>query len=409
MATLCGEVTVTRRSSGARGVPSLFALDAALHLPPDTSSDGLRRHVAQDVALMRVDAATERLAQTTGGHMPTRQSAQVVVQVVQDCEAFSAMRHAQGAEASEDLLVLTTDGTGMVRHQADLREATRKAAARARPTRITRLSPGETRPRKRMATVASVYTVAPSARSPAEVMSPDPDEGPRPTVHNKRVWARVERDAEAVIDDRFDEAVRRDPTQQRPWVVVVDGEPHQLARVHAAARRHQVSVTMVMDCMHVLEDLWEAARGLAAGHAEAAEAGGQARALKVLQGQARTVAAGMRRRATMRTFSPKQRAGGDTCADSLLHRYVSLRSDRFLAQGVPIAPGGIAGTCRHLITDRMDLTGARWRLQRAEAVLQLRSLRSSGAFEASWRVHKQQELQRNHLSYYADPLFLDAD
>jgi hypothetical protein len=409
VATLFGEVTVTRRSYGARGVPSLFALDAELNLPPDKYSDGLRRHVAQDVALMSFDEATERLAQTTGGHMPKRQSEQAVVQVAQDFEAFYAMRQAQGAEASEDLLVLTTDGKGIVMHQADLREATRKAAARARPKLKTRLSPGEKRQRKRMATVASVYTVAPYARSPAEVMSPDPDEGPRPTVHNKRVWASVEREAEAVIDDLFDEAVRRDPTQQRPWVVLVDGEPHQLARVHAAARRHQVSVTIVMDFIHVLEYLWEAARGLAAGHAEAAEEWVQARALKVLQGQARTVAAGMRRSATMRKLSPKQRAGVDTCADYLLHRYVYLRYDRFLAQGFPIATGVIEGACRHLIKDRMDLTGARWRLQRAEAVLKLRSLRSSGDFEAYWRFHKQQELQRNHLSYYADPLFLDAD
>jgi hypothetical protein len=135
----------------------------------------------------------------------------------------------------------------------------------------------------------------------------------------------------------------------------------------------------------------------------------QARALEGLQGQARTVAAGMRRRATLRRVSPKQRAGGDTWADSLLHRYASPRYDHLLAQGVSSATGGIAGSCRHLITDRMEFTGARWRLQRAEAVLKLRPLRSSGDFEASWRVHKQQERQRNHLSYSAEPLFLDAD
>jgi hypothetical protein len=57
----------------------------------------------------------------------------------------------------------------------------------------------------------------------------------------------------------------------------------------------------------------------------------------------------------------------------------------------------------------MDLTGARWRLHSAEAVLQLRALRSSGDFEAYWCFHKQQELQRNHLSRYAETLFLDAN
>jgi hypothetical protein len=409
LATLFGDVTVTRRSYGARGVPSLFALDAALNLPPDKYSDGLRRHLAHDVALMSFDEAIERLDQTTGGHIPKRQSEQVVVQVAQDFEAFYAMRQAQGVEASEDLLVLTTDGKGIVMRPEDLREATRKAAERARPTRKTRLSPGEKRQRKRMATVASVYTVAPYARRPEAVMSPGDDEPPRPTVHNKRVWASVAREAEAVIDDLFQEALRRDPTRHRAWVVLVDGEPHQLARIQAAASRHQVAVTIVMDFIHVLEYLWEAARGLYPSDAQTSEAWVQARALKVLQGHAREVAAGMRRSATLRGLADKPREAVDTCADYLLNRQSYLRYDAFLTQGFPIATGVIEGACRHLVKDRMDLTGARWRLHRAEAVLQLRALRSSGDFEAYWCFHKQQELQRNHLSRYAETLFLDAN
>jgi hypothetical protein len=227
-------------------------------------------------------------------------------------------------------------------------------------------------------------------------------------VQNKRGWASGERDAKDVIDELFEEALRRDPQQDRQWVVVVDGEPHQLARIQAAARRHEVSVTIVVDFIHGLEYLWDAARGLYPGDAAAAEAWVQARALKVLQGQGSEVAAGMRRSATLRQLSAQQRGVVDTCADYLLNRRSSLRYDVFLGLGFPIATGVIEGACRHLVKDRMDLTGARWRLQRAEAVLKLRSLRSSGDFEAYWCFHKEQELHRNHLSRYADPLFLDA-
>ena len=49
----------------------------------------------------------------------------------------------------------------------------------------------------------------------------------------------------------------------------------------------------------------------------------------------------------------------------------------------------------------MDLTGARWGLTNAEAVLKLRALRSSGDFEEYWTFHKAQERQRNHFSRYA--------
>ena len=112
-------------------------------------------------------------------------------------------------------------------------------------------------------------------------MSPDEDELPRPKVHHKRVWASVEREAEAVIDDLFAEALRRAPTQQRDWVVLVDGEPHQLARIQAAATRSRVSVTIVMDCIHVLEYLWDAARRLAPGDSHPSEMWVQERAQKV--------------------------------------------------------------------------------------------------------------------------------
>jgi hypothetical protein len=408
LATLFGEVIVRRRAYSARGTASLFALDAALNLPPDKYSDGLRRRLAQEVAVMSFDEAAERIGHTTGGHIPKRQSEAVVVKVAQDFEAFYAMRQPQGDEACEALLVLTTDGKGIVMRHEDLRDATRKAAARARTKRKPRVSPGVKRQRKRMATVASVDTVAPYARSPEAVMSPEAEAVPRPKVHNKRVWASVKREAEAVIDDLFQEALRRDPAQHRAWVILVDGEPHQLARIHAAAARHQVSVTIVMDFMHVLEYLWEAAHSLAPDHAQTAETWVQERALKVLQGHAREVAAGMRRSATVRALAVKQRKAVDTCADYLLNRQSYLRYDVFLAQGFPIATGVIEGACRHLVKDRMDLTGARWRLKSAEAVLQLRALRSSGDFDAYWCFHKQQELQRHHLSRYADPLFLDA-
>lgn len=48
----------------------------------------------------------------------------------------------------------------------------------------------------------------------------------------------------------------------------------------------------------------------------------------------------------------------------------------------------------------MDITGARWGIGSAEAILKLRSLRSSGDFEVYWEFHKAQELARNHTSRY---------
>ena len=62
----------------------------------------------------------------------------------------------------------------------------------------------------------------------------------------------------------------------------------------------------------------------------------------------------------------------------------------------------IEGSCRHLVNDRMNLTGARWSLTGAEAVLRLRALRSSDDFDDYWFFHETSEYQGNHASLYAN-------
>ena len=92
----------------------------------------------------------------------------------------------------------------------------------------------------------------------------------------------------------------------------------------------------------------------------------------------------------------------DQCANYLLKYADFLHYDAYLAAGFPIATGVIEGACRHLVKDRMEVTGARWSLTGAEAVLRLRSLWVSGDFETYWRFHLEQEQKRNHATHYAD-------
>ncbi|MGH7776767.1 MAG: hypothetical protein ACREPI_06280 [Candidatus Dormibacterales bacterium] len=52
----------------------------------------------------------------------------------------------------------------------------------------------------------------------------------------------------------------------------------------------------------------------------------------------------------------------------------------------------------------MDLTGARWSLTGAEAVLKLRTSRTNGDFDAYWRFHLARERHRMHGSRYLNKL-----
>jgi hypothetical protein len=58
--------------------------------------------------------------------------------------------------------------------------------------------------------------------------------------------------------------------------------------------------------------------------------------------------------------------------------------------------------------DRMDITGARWGLDGAEAILKLRALNSNGDFDPYWNWHLEHEQQRVHYARYQDPQALAA-
>jgi len=113
------------------------------------------------------------------------------------------------------------------------------------------------------------------------------------------------------------------------------------------------------------------------------------------------MAAGIRRSATRRGLSAHDRLPVDKCAAYLLAHRKYLRYDENLRRGLPIATGVIEGACRHLVNDRLDITGARWGITGAEAVLKLRSLRSSGDLDAYWQFHKERARARTYPSHKA--------
>jgi hypothetical protein len=115
-----------------------------------------------------------------------------------------------------------------------------------------------------------------------------------------------------------------------------------------------------------------------------------------LEGHAREVAIGVRRAATRTRLRWKKRELVEKAADYIENNQQRLCYDHALARGLPIATGVTEGACRHLVKDRMEITGARWGLVRAEAVLKLRSLKVSGDLNAYWAFHFLREHDRNY-------------
>ena len=184
-------------------------------------------------------------------------------------------------------------------------------------------------------------------------------------------------------------------------MALVDGANHQINAVRAEAKAHGVTIHIVVDLVHVLEYLWDSAWSFFEEGDTGAEAFVAEKALAVLEGKAGIVAGAIRRKATALRLDASQRKKADECARYLKNKAPYLDYPTALARGWPIATGVIEGAVRHIVRDRFDITGARWSLDGAEAMLKLRAVRANGDWSAYWRYHLTHQRERVHAARYA--------
>jgi hypothetical protein len=397
LATVFGRVTVRRAAYRHRGQPNLYPADAALALPEETYSHGLRRFAAEESSRGSFDETVAAIERSCGQHVPKRQVEQLARTAAVDFEAFyEQVKPAEAAPGA--VLVISADGKGIAMRPDALRPATAKAAASKKLS--AHLSKGERPHKKRMAELGAVYDVSPVPRRPEDIMATA--EATAPAARAKWLTASVTDDIAGVIKTLFDEATRRDPGHERAWVALVDGARHQISCIKAEAKARGFDVTVVVDFIHVVEYIWGAARCFFPGDRPGAEAWVKDKATEVLRSKASVVAGAVRRKATCLGLERTARADADACADYLVAKAPYLDYAGALRKGWPIATGVIEGACRYLVADRLGITGARWGLEGAEAVLKLRALRSNGDFSSYWAYHLAQERRRVHEPRYAN-------
>src|SRR5664280_796596 len=158
----------------------------------------------------------------------------------------------------------------------------------------------------------------------------------------------------------FDEAERRDPNHERTWVALVDGNRQQIDTIRDQAATRGITVTTIIDFVHVIEYVWKAAWTFFYPGDPDAETWVAGHARTILTGRAVDAAATIRRQADAARFRGSERTGADEAITYLTAKAPYLDYATALANGWQIATGIIEGAARFLIKDRMDITGARW-------------------------------------------------
>lgn len=408
LVTVFGEFSVPRWVYGTRPGQKIEVAptDQRLQLP-----DGDLSYLLQEWdQLLGVEQAFGTVSQTLEAILGLRQSVDTLErgnrQMAEASAAFRAAQPAPDPKAEGEILVVSEDNKGVPM----VRPAERAPAGAHRRK-------GEKANKKQMACIGCVYTVEPHPRTPEALVAAlfrdprDPGRGHDrpPAACQKRYWAALTREAAGAVvrgqDEVFrslrdDVALRRRPGQA--LLHLSDGQRSLEADRDKYLPGDDRTVD-ILDLMHVLPRLWEAAHLFHPEGTDAASAFVRERLLRVLRGEARGVISGLRRMGAghgLRGASATRLRKLCEFLGNNLHR---MRYDRYLAAGYPIATGVIEGACRHVIKDRMERAGMRWKVPGAQAMLELRTLYVNG----DWQAFQTYRIDRENRRLYPHPEILE--
>jgi hypothetical protein len=291
-----------------------------------------------------------------------------------------------------ELVVGSADQKGIV-----MRRTAADPAPKAHRTK------GEKASQKRMATVATAYTVDRYRRTPEEVVAAlfrDTPESKRdrPRPQHKEVWACLPCDSTPASGIATAFAwlfgslyLRGRLEEDKPLVFLSDG---QEALWEARREWLPERTVNIIDLLHVTPRLWKAAHVFCKEGSREAEAFVRERVLRVLQGRVVGVVSGLREMATKQGVSGSKRKTLEAVCAYLYANRERMRYDEYLREGYPIATGVVEGACRHLVKDRMERAGMHWTVPGAQAMLDLRSIYVSDQWDEYQADRIDQETKR---------------
>jgi hypothetical protein len=385
--TVFGEHTIRAYvyAAGAHQAIELRPIDARLSLPSGRCSyffEEFSQYFCVDQAFGQ---ASQGLAMVLRQEVSVDTLQRINRRMGEHAEGFLDGLPTPPAKEEGELLVFTADGKGVPLVKADAQ-------------RVPAFDKAERPGNRRMATLAAVYTIDRYPRTPEQIVAalfrdetgPRPKDRPQPRF--KHVTARFTRmrqdpdgeawesngtiEAFAWADEQID--LRRRPGQK--LLRLMDGQASLWDAADNCLSAPPEDTIDILDILHVSSYVWRAAK-VFYPHWEQREAFARDRLLRVLRGEGLGVIAGLRQMASKRGLKGKRREEIATVCGYFEKHLDRMHYDEYLAAGYPIATGVIEGACRHLVKDRMERSGMRWRLAGAQPMLHVRAVYQSSYWD----------------------------
>jgi len=314
-------------------------------------------------------------------------------------------------EEEGEILVVSADGKGVPMRQ-NQQERYEQQLGKKKPKR--RWKPAYTKTKKRgargrpksckqMAYLGVVYSVDRFVRRPDEILEEfqrKAKQKERPQPRHKRFRAEMN----DILDDHisygqprlFDwlaaEVEARDRHRKKTVVCLMDGQ-QSLWYWKRQRLQHAVGI---LDIYHVIERLWEAAHCFHRESSMEAEEFVHKYLGMMLEGNTGSVVGVFRRFAKKLRGTKKKNL--EVVIRFLHNNKQYMHYGKYIEAGYPIGSGVVEGGCRHVVRDRMELSGMRWTVTGAQAMLRLRTTKLSGDWKSFINDRIRAELAEIYVS-----------
>ena len=150
----------------------------------------------------------------------------------------------------------------------------------------------------------------------------------------------------------------------------------------------------ILDIIHVLDYLWDAVHVFEKKDSKRAKVLTKSYLTLILEGKVGYVIGALRQRISKGKLSKKKRKIVEKAITYYENHRDYMHYDDYLAKGYPIGTGVIESACGHLVKDRMQKSGARWKIVGAEPVLNLRSVYANGDWKMYQQLRVEEECKR---------------
>ncbi|MFQ5981709.1 MAG: ISKra4 family transposase [Candidatus Heimdallarchaeota archaeon] len=307
------------------------------------------------------------------------------------------------SEPVGELTVLSFDGKGVPMIK---KEATKIKARQGK---------GEKRQKKKEALVGAKYTINVNPRTPEEVArnlvfperkdEPFAEEAKREEkAQDIRYIASVEKPKREVMREIYEE-VKDENFDEHPLLCLIDGAKSLLSAVWDVFRPIENKV-IILDIIHVLEYIWLIAHlKYGEGSDEASEYVYE-KLFLILEGNVSAYIHQIQNEPEAGSSKASQKNTFSKVITYFQNHQPYMKYDDYLAKGYPIATGVVESACSHVVKDRMEISGARWGLEGAEAILRLRSIAKSQDWDEYWDFYTAQFRDKDFLHQEGNSLNL---